>query len=304
MAFHIFQRFCVFGISDFLFLVQQTEYAFCSRQGGEDFVDNVCKFVDGAGKFTGVENEGGDLAQINGSEHKGDRTQHGDQSQRDVADTVHGGAAGHTVIIGFVIAVGSIVVDRVEILADSVFVSVCLNGFLSAEHLLHKAVHNAVIFGALGITGLGALAQPCGIVDRNGNGKNNYHGQQRGDGEHHDQGADHRHHTGQNRDDIGGKAGADHINIVGNTADDIAGLIGVEKSDGQTHQFVEYVPTHVPRYQLTDVGHNDVDEDGHQRGGYVKQQHPLDIVHNHVKVDLACACRSLVDGGAGQVGAK
>ena len=122
------------------FLVQNPEHPLGGGQGGLKLAVDFRQLPDGAGKFPGIEDEGGNAADVDLSPQVEDGAEDRDQGQSQVVDGVGGGAHDAGVIIRLIVSVHQLFVLHVHFINDALFLGIGPERFLSGDHLLHISV--------------------------------------------------------------------------------------------------------------------------------------------------------------------
>ena len=270
-------------------LVQQLEDPLRGGQSGEDLVDDIGYFGDGAGELPAVEHEAGDLGQAHDPVQIEHRAPQADGGQAEVGDHADGGAHGHAHPGGVPEGLRGGPVDAAEAPGHLLLLSVGQDGLLAREHLLGKAVHLAVGAAAFGIERPRPLAHGAGKEDRGGDREEHAQHQRRRDDAHHREAARHGHGAGEDMDHVAGEGSADHVDVVGDAADDVARLVAVKVAHRQGHQLVKDVLPQVPGHPLAHPGHADVHQEAQYVGAHVGQQHQKGVAQHGLHVHPAHA---------------
>ena len=289
---------CAGSIRGLLCFIQQLEHALGGSQRGLQLADDVGKFVDGTGKFAGIQYERGHAAQADAARHVQQRAEQAHQCQRQIIDEVDARPGRTGKGVRLIVGVAGEAVLFLKTGKKHLLPSIGLDGFQPARHFLGKAVQSAQ-------TGRAAAVQrphPFGTVSckhhGNGNGHNENKDQLRRDGEHHSKGTGHGDDAGEHLYQVVGKGGVDGVHVVGEHAQYVADGMRIEKAHRQAHQMVIDVLAHAVNNVAAQSHHQRGQHIAQRRCGKIKHKHPFCIVENRVEVHSARPGADGVDGVA------
>ena len=312
------ERLCVCFVSGFGFFVDDAEHALCCGKCGLEFVEDVCKFIDGTCKFAGILHEFGNTAE--GDEehgilersilkHRGeiailrvhieDTAEDHDKRDGEVIDEVYRRTERRAVIFRIVISIHGIFVAGVESAADFLLAVVCLNRAAAGDHFLRIAVQLTELAGALREKGahfFGTIAckeNGCG----NGDDENEDHGLR--DLPHEDERTDNGVKARHDLHKVVGKGGVYGVDVVRDAADDITCRMGIKVIDGKRGEFFKHLLTHAVNDSLAESDHEHGEQICRKCRGCIADEHLDDVFPDYGKIDTAL-CRDGIDGVAGK----
>ena len=143
------QRLCFRQVGGLLRLVHQLEDPLRRGQRRLQLAENIGRFIDGAGKFSGIQHEGGNIAQRDPAGQVHQRTEKADERQGKIVDEIHRRAGNAGVVLRPVVAFHGGFVLFIETIQHVRLPVIGPDGLLAGNIFLHKAVHFAQTLGTV-----------------------------------------------------------------------------------------------------------------------------------------------------------
>ena len=136
-------------VGGLLRLVHQLEDPLRRGQRRLELAENIGRFIDGAGKFAGIQHEGGNIAQRDPAGQVHQRAEKADERQGKVVDEIHRRTGNAGVVLRPVVAFHGGFVLFIETIQHVRLPVIGPDGLLAGDVFLHKAVHFAKTLGTV-----------------------------------------------------------------------------------------------------------------------------------------------------------
>ena len=136
-------------VGGLLRLVHQLEDPLRRGQRRLQLAENIGRFIDGAGKFAGIQHEGGNIAQRDPAGQVHQRAEKADERQGKIVDEIHRRTGNAGVVLRPVVAFHGGFVLFIETIQHVRLPVIGPDGLLAGNIFLHKAVHFAQALGTV-----------------------------------------------------------------------------------------------------------------------------------------------------------